>query len=300
VTTLADFGEIKFPDAGLLQASAGRGWDAIGAEVRSHPECDVPAICPDQMEITLAIRGNLDAQVERRGNGKFQSTTARSGTLWFCPIGVQEDAIRITGDLPKILHLYVPGRQFELLSEMSSRRVVPQDIFYLADVEDEFVRQIGLRIVRELEEESAGGRMLVEQMSLTLVAHLASTYSGDAPTFERERRTRGALDERRLERVRAYIEAHLDRNLTLGELAQVACLSRHHFARAFREATGTPPHRYISARRLERAQTLLADPTIALTDVALTSQFSSQASFTRAFQRHMGLSPGEYRRRSAN
>lgn len=300
MTGLTDFGNWKFPDAGLLRSSADRGWRSLAAELRRHSGCDVPAICPDNMEITLAVRSDPSVHVERRGNGSFQRTAARPGTLWLCPIGVQEDSIRITGALPEILHLYLPASLFGQMQERSSRNVAPSEISYLADVEDELIRQTAYRILRELLQESAGGLLLVEQLALGLVAQLVCTYAGDRPVPGQESRASGALDSRRLRRVLDYIEENIQRDLPLANLAEVACLSRFHFARAFRDAAGVSPQRYVSARRLERAQHMLLDRRLSLAEISLACQFSSQASFTRAFQRQMGVAPGEYRRRAAN
>ena len=296
MTNLQQFGEFKFPDAGLLCGSAPRGWAALAAELRRHPACDVPAICPDQMEITLAVRGGDDVWVERRGDGRFQRTAARANTLWFCPIGVREDSIRITGVLPEVLHLYIPNDQFEQAAELGGRRTTPRELPYLANVQDELVRQIGYRILRELLHETASGQMLVDQLSAGLVAHLVATYAPDTVPGRVNDTSQSTLDAKRLQRVLAYIDENLVSPLVLADLANVACVSRFHFARAFKGAMGMPPNRYVSVRRLELACNMLHGRALSLAEIALACQFSSQASFTRAFQRHMGMPPGEYRR----
>jgi AraC family transcriptional regulator len=95
-----------------------------------------------------------------------------------------------------------------------------------------------------------------------------------------------------------YIEAHLEGDLTIDHLASIAFLSRFHFARAFKIAVGRSPHRYVSAKRLERAKALLIREDRSLVDIALALNFSCQANFTRAFRQVTGHTPGEYRRRS--
>ena len=109
----------------------------------------------------------------------------------------------------------------------------------------------------------------------------------------------GALVGPRLQRVLAYINDNLQRDLTVAEMASVACLSRFHFTRAFREATGQPPYKYVTAKRLERATQLLTQTHRPLADIALSICFSSQANFNRAFRSAMGMPPGVYRRRQA-
>ena len=78
-----------------------------------------------------------------------------------------------------------------------------------------------------------------------------------------------------------FIEDHLGDELTVARLADEACLSPFHFARAFRSATGTAPHRYLTERRLERARTLLAEDALSIAEIAARCGFSSQSYFTR-------------------
>jgi AraC family transcriptional regulator len=296
MSSLHDHGIFKFPQAGVINSSVDRRWRNLGAEVRAHPACELPAICGSQMEITLALQGTPSGVVHRRGDGRLQSTMVRSGTLWFCPIGVQEDSIRITEPLPEILHLYLSEHQFASVSELTSRPIASGDIAYLADVPDELVRQICYRILQEMRFETAAGDLLVEQLSMTLALHLLSSYSGNI-LAARPIDESGALSPARRSRVIDYIEENLEADLKVAELAEVACLSRFHFARSFKAALGQSPSEYVASRRLMHSRTLLADPGLSLTEIAFRCRFSSQAAFGRAFRRQIGISPGEYRRR---
>src|SRR5262249_39755932 len=111
------------------------------------------------------------------------------------------------------------------------------------------------------------------------------------------RPARNGLDRRRLFRVLDYIEANLEGDLTIDRMASIACLSRYHFARSFRQAMGQPPHRYVGAKRLERAKALLIRGDRSLVDIARALSFSCQANFTRAFSQATGQTPGEYRKK---
>jgi AraC-like DNA-binding protein len=104
------------------------------------------------------------------------------------------------------------------------------------------------------------------------------------------------LDHVRLSRVLAYISRNFDDDITLAALAGVAGYSPFHFARKFTLAVGIPPHRYIRLMRLQRAMAELATNKLPLAEIALNAHFSSQASFTRAFHRAIGLTPKEYQR----
>ena len=107
---------------------------------------------------------------------------------------------------------------------------------------------------------------------------------------------RGGLTPRALRRVRDHIDAHLTENIRLETLAEVAGLSRCHFARAFKQSAGIAPHAYLMQRRLERAERLLAETELSLCQVALDSGFSDQSHFSSCFRKHFGESPRSFRR----
>jgi AraC family transcriptional regulator len=98
-------------------------------------------------------------------------------------------------------------------------------------------------------------------------------------------------------RVLDYIEANLEGDLAIDRMASVACLSRYHFARSFKQAVGQSPHGYVSAKRLEHAKALLIEGDRSLVDIALALSFSCQANFTRAFRQATGQTPGRYRQK---
>ena len=287
-------GELKFPDAGLIATSAGRGWSGVAAEVRSHPAGEIPDILSDQLEITLALAGDGEAVVTRRGDGALQEARVAAGALWLCPPGVREDLIRITHDLPSILHVYLPpGRFDDLAGRLASQRVEARSVRYASGVEDPALAGLGMALSAELARETAGGRLLADCVSLALTARLGSVHS-EARAVVGETGA-GRLDARRLQRVVDFIEANIEEPLGVEDLAAVACLSPFHFARAFKAAIGAPPHRYLAARRLARAKAMLTMEATPIAEIAYRCGFSSVSNFGRAFKRASGVSPAAYR-----
>jgi transcriptional regulator GlxA family with amidase domain len=71
-----------------------------------------------------------------------------------------------------------------------------------------------------------------------------------------------------------------------------------HFARRFREATGTTPHRFVIERRVERAERLLTSSTLPISIVASACGFSDQSHLTRVFQQWLGATPRAVRLRA--
>ena len=95
---------------------------------------------------------------------------------------------------------------------------------------------------------------------------------------------------RRLERARAFLHAHDDRNVTLGEMAAVAGLSQFHLARYFKDAFGESPISYHRGLRLNRAADLLAAGA-SVADAAEAAGYSDPVALSHAFRRKYGSPP---------
>jgi AraC-like DNA-binding protein len=93
---------------------------------------------------------------------------------------------------------------------------------------------------------------------------------------------------------REFLEANLNINIGLAELAQVADLSEFTLLRAFKHIHGLPPHAYVIQNRLKRAKAALPF-TSDIASLALEHGFSDQAHFTRAFKKTFGITPAVYR-----
>ncbi|WP_420473866.1 helix-turn-helix domain-containing protein [Noviherbaspirillum sp. ST9] len=96
-------------------------------------------------------------------------------------------------------------------------------------------------------------------------------------------------------RLAEYIDAHLDGNITLGTLADIAGLSEYHFARMFRISFGMPPHAWIAERRLDRARQLLKATGLPLQLVADACGYADLSHFSHRFRASVGVSPRQYR-----
>ena len=105
--------------------------------------------------------------------------------------------------------------------------------------------------------------------------------------------------ERYLDRFRTvldYIDAHLVEDLNLERLSSVAAFSKYHFHRQFSELLGVGVYRYVQLHRLKRASSQLAfRPAEPVVDIALANGFGGPEAFARAFRKHFGQSPTEFR-----
>jgi AraC-like DNA-binding protein/PAS domain-containing protein len=102
---------------------------------------------------------------------------------------------------------------------------------------------------------------------------------------------RGGLPPRVLQRICEHIEAHIEEKISVDALATLAGLSAPHFTRAFRHSAGYPPHTYVLRRRLERAELMLRNTQLPLSEIAASMGFADQSHLTRHFHRLTGVAP---------
>jgi AraC family transcriptional regulator len=136
----------------------------------------------------------------------------------------------------------------------------------------------------------------LDRLELLLGAHLVQRYGATkrlGPVM------RSGLSAWQRRRATELLREHLDGSVRLAEVARACDLSVSHFARSFKASFGTTCHRWLVARRIERAKALLALANVPLVDVATQCGFGDQAAFTRTFHRHVGLTPGRWRRERA-
>jgi len=160
------------------------------------------------------------------------------------------------------------------------------------------LRTAMLAVNDEMTSDAAGSRLAAESLAHLLAVHLIrNTSAARLPTRRTSRRTESALPSKKLRAVVEYIEEHLDAGLTLEQMASAAHLSAYHFARQFKAATGMPPHQYVLARRVDRAQRFLqSNDDLSLAEIAARVGFSDQSQFTHHFKRVIGVTPHKFRR----
>jgi AraC-like DNA-binding protein/PAS domain-containing protein len=114
---------------------------------------------------------------------------------------------------------------------------------------------------------------------------------GHLPIAESPAPSRGGLPPGLTRRICDYIESNLSQRIGLAALAAMSGLSTYHFARAFHQSVGTPPHSYVLRRRLEHVEHLLRETQLPLSEIALATGFSDQSHLARHFHRLTGVSP---------
>jgi AraC family transcriptional regulator len=136
--------------------------------------------------------------------------------------------------------------------------------------------------------------LFAEGWASQALAHISRLTRGD----EFQRKTpRNPLSSRKMRRLEEYVRDNLAERLSLAAMSGVVGLSKRHFLRAFREATGTTPHRFVLRLRIEEAKRKLIETDVAMTDVALAAGFGSSQQFATSFRSATGLTPSSFRLR---
>lgn len=179
-----------------------------------------------------------------------------------CYVAAQIESLGLPGHRAELRDL--PARQDPGLLDMGSR---------LADA-----------LGRRLSGDELYCEVLLEAILTRIIIRHATVTSGRMPYRE-------ILTPAKLRALIAFINQNLSSPLRLGDLAAVAALSRAHLARAFRNATGIPLHRYVLHRRLERARFLLSQAGARVQTVAVQCGFADAPHLSKAYRKAYGITP---------
>lgn len=154
------------------------------------------------------------------------------------------------------------------------------------------------RLAQDLREElthtEAGQELVIAAIVEQMVVHLLRHHSHARRSDELEL-SRAGLVDRRIRRAVELMHAQLHRDLPLTEIASAAYISPFHFARLFKKLTGATPHAYLASLRAKRAQTLLAETDLSVTDVSARVGYASSSHFSKAFRASTGMTPRAFR-----
>ena len=162
---------------------------------------------------------------------------------------------------------------------------------------DPVVHGLAQTLAAAMRKPGEGTSLLVDYIALAFHAHVLHAY-GDVAAGPVSRR--GGLAAWQLRRAREFMEANLEGDPSIADIAAECALSSSHFARAFKQTTGAPPHTWLSKRRVERAKQLLRETNLTLAETALACGFVDQSHLARTFAKNEGCSPGRWRRFQRN
>ena len=141
-------------------------------------------------------------------------------------------------------------------------------------------------------EGALGTQLYVDSLANVLAVNLLrhhATRNPQLPIYE------GGLPPRQLQSVLNYIDAYLDQNLKLENLAKLLDMSQFHFSRLFKQSIGLSPYQYLIQQRVERAKQLLKQTKHPITEIAFLCGFNSHSHLSKQFRQATGMTPKAYR-----
>jgi AraC family transcriptional regulator len=157
---------------------------------------------------------------------------------------------------------------------------------------DPLLHHIALVLQAVIEGEGVAGHLYAAALTDALVVHFLKRYAASRSPL---RQATGGLVPSKLRRTIAYIQEHLEQELSLTTLAAVAQTSPAHFARLFKQATGRTPHQYVITCRMEYAKQLLVETDMPLSEIGPQVGCADQSHFTALFRKHVSMTPQVYR-----
>lgn len=290
VRSLADtHGLVTRPGTQVWASSDALGWRSVFATTQR--EAPFEGWFRPVADPLVVIHLSGPVRVCRTLAGRQESCLIPPGGAFIMPGGV-DFGVRLEAELDTV-HFYLRRGILEEIAEDFAAAGAAADIVPELGVLDPLLEQIALSLRAQLHDTAPASALYVDQLARTAAARLLHAHSTARGSGALTRRS--GLSERQLRCAIDYIEAHLDRDPGLPELAGAAGLSPVYFARQFKRATGLPPHQYLMRRRIDRAKRLLATSDQPIAAIAVDCGFCHQEHLTRLFRRHCGITPAAYR-----
>jgi AraC family transcriptional regulator len=254
---------------------------------------DPPGIVemPALRNTIISIHVGPSVQMLCRRGGRQHRGTAVHGDIDIIPAGTpgaweltDKDTALVLGLSPELLSTVAEHY------DLDPGRVEIRNRFQVRDPQ---LENIAWALKAEMESGYPCGRIYVDSLAVSVAARLLRFHSSSLvqPEFKNRR-----LSDRKFRQVLEYIEANLDRNISLADIAGVAGLSVSHFKSLFRESAGVPAHQYLIRRRVERAKNLIAEDRMPISQVAFEAGFAHQSHLARHMRRLLGVSPKALRK----
>jgi AraC family transcriptional regulator len=286
----------RYAGGKCLFESRGEAWRDIKAWITALPPevetLHLPAVSEPFLAWTTS--GEVDFQ-EREGGGPWITNRITKGSFFLTTGGAPYD-VRWRTVSPE------PFEAMYVFVELSLLQRALEEVFRtdaahvrLRDAsafDDEGLNSLLVLLRTELMRREASSSF-VEGIAQAIAIHLAREYG---ETNEELHDVSPSLPGFKLRQITDWMAEHLAEEFSLERLAEQVGLSRFHFQRLFKAATGVSPSRYQINLRLNTARQLLRETKMSVVDVALEVGYTDPSHFAQLFRRETRLSPSEYRR----
>ncbi len=212
------------------------------------------------------------------------------GDVWIVPRGARHSA-RFKGNHGGVL-LSIGMDRFERhVNPVTHGRKI--ELVPGFNIKDDQLQHLLLGLLAVAKNRSYADALVGDLLVNAICIRLANRYARSKLCVTPKR---GGLPLLRLKKILEFIDANLDKNISLSALADAVNMNLYYFAALFRKSMGVSPHQYVLNQRVERAKRLLRDRKLSVLDVGLQVGFDHANNFARAFRRLAGVSPTRFRR----
>lgn len=273
-----------------ILSSQAQDWDNILVEQFQHPPGEEKSYFNDEHAVCLSLAPRPVRLLQIKG-GKTYMGLQSKGDVSLTPAKIpsyfrweSNDSclqIRIASQFIQNIArdtIATDSDQLELRLEFQTR--------------DPQLEAIGMMLLAELKQEGIRGGLYIESLSNVLAVHLIRQYAASKSQFIVYE---SGLSERQVLQVVEYIDAHLNQDIKLTNLATLLNISESHLSHRFKRAIGMTPHQYLLQQRIERAKQLLKEGDRSIMDIALLCGFNSHSHLSKQFHQLTGMTPKTYR-----
>jgi AraC family transcriptional regulator len=281
----------RFDRTTPVLSSRQAGWNGILVEQYQHLSSAFEVEFSARSDHWLVLPLGQPVLVTQKSDDLVHESVIQRGDSILVPAGQPKYWCRREG-ICCSLHIHLKPeliRQTAEASEIDRNRIDLVDCFGKQDLQ---IHQIAMLLLAELESGGVMGQLYIESLTQVLAIHLLRHYSSVTQTITPEHRS---LTHTQLQQAIDYIHSHLDRDLSLAELASIINISPTYFASLFKQSMGIAPHQYVIQQRVEQAKFLLSKTDLAIADIASKVGFSSQSHLTQQFKRLTGMTPKQVR-----
>ena len=264
----------------------------VSADYSVHYRKAKQLVWQNQASPGYSLLTTLDGQLDYAVDDK-QATLARSQSV------VLEPNASVTAKGQRVELLFLTFSASLVIQHATAMRLIPPKsivTFTRENVQaDQRLDALLTEFVSELAGEEPGKEIVMRALVEQTLVHILRNYSTPRLSEELELSRVGLVD-RRIRRSVELMHTQLDQELTLKQLAAASYLSPFHFARLFKKLTGASPHNYLAGIRASKAQLLLAETDLPVTEIGTRVGYLSGSHFTKAFRLATGATPREFRK----
>lgn len=272
------------------QSSPASTWEHIRVEQLRNPPGEGPYYQEGEHTLFMSLAPRPIHYLQTQ-DGKTHTGLYRKGDLLITPAKTplfvrwegEENCLQI-----QLTARFLQSVAKETLQEDSDRLELVTT-FQTRDVQ---LEAIATMLFTEFQQNPSGNRLYVDSLANILAVNLLRQYATTKPQLPIYE---GGLPQRQLMQVLDYIDAHLDRNIKLKNLAQLLDMSQFYFSRLFKQSIGLAPYQYLIQQRVERAKKLLKQTDRSIVDIALDCGFNSHSHLSKQFRQLTGMTPKAYR-----